>query len=32
MISSNVKSTFKVEKLYPIPRIRELAKHGSHEI
>jgi len=30
MISNNVKSAFKVEKLYSIPRIRELATHGSH--
>jgi len=32
MISSNVKSAFKVEKLHPIPKIRELATHGSHVI
>jgi len=31
MISSNIKSTFEVEKLHSIPRIRELATHGSHE-
>jgi len=32
MISNNVKRAFKVEKLHPIPRIRELATHGSHGI
>jgi len=32
MISNNVKSAFKVEKLHPIPRIRELATHSSHGI
>jgi len=32
MISNNVKSAFKVEKLHPVPRIRELATHGSHGI
>jgi len=32
MISSIVKSAFKVEKLHLIPRIIELAMHGSHEI
>jgi len=31
MISNNVKSAFKVEKLHPIPRIRSLDTHGSHE-
>jgi len=30
MISRTVKSAFKVEKLHSIPRIRELAMHGSH--
>jgi len=30
MISRNVKSAFKVEKLHSIPRIRNLATHGSH--
>jgi len=30
MISHNVKSAFKVEKLHSIPRIRYLATHGSH--
>jgi len=30
MISGNVKSAFKVEKLHSIPRIRNLATHGSH--
>jgi len=28
IISNNVKSAFKVEKLHTIPRIRELATHG----
>jgi len=32
MISNNVKSAFKVDKLPPIPRIKSLATHGSHEI
>jgi len=32
MISSNLNSAFKVEKLHQIPRIKELAMHGSHEI
>jgi len=32
MITNNVKSAFKVEKLHPIPRIRELPTHGSHGI
>jgi len=30
MISNNVKSAFKVKKLHSIPRIRNLATHGSH--
>jgi len=30
MISHNVKSAFKVEKLHSIPRIRDFATHGSH--
>jgi len=30
MISRNVKSVFKVEKLHSIPRIRNLATHDSH--
>jgi len=30
MISHNVKSAFKVKKLHSIPRIRDLASHGSH--
>jgi len=30
MISRNVNSAFKVEKLHSIPRIRNLATYGSH--
>jgi len=30
MISHNVNSAFKVEKLHSIPRMRNLATHGSH--
>jgi len=32
MISNNVKSAFEIKKLHSIPRIRELATHGSHII
>jgi len=32
MISNNVKSAYKFEKLHPIPIIRELTTHGSHGI
>jgi len=31
MISRNVKSAFKVEKLHSIPIIRNLATHGNHQ-
>jgi len=30
-MSRNVKSSFKVEKLHSIPKIRDLATHGNHE-